>query len=89
MEPSLTMVWIEFLTGRFFFVISGAFGLVTWIGLIYFMNRTLGIKLKEDVVPLLKEHPLAASLYFSARILAVSLFLGMLALAGASVSTKF
>ena len=86
------LAWIEFLTGRFFFMIAGAIGMVVYLATLYFSNLTLlprGHTFRDDVMPRVLQNPMAIAVLLGCRYLAFALFLGCLVLAGASVSIKY
>ncbi len=88
MSPYL-LSWIEFLTGRFFFTIAGAIALVVFSVTLYTWNRVQGVRFKENVLPVVQRDPLALAITYTGRVLGWALFLGMVTLAGASVSITY
>lgn len=84
-----TLAWIEFLSGRFFFTIAGVMGVVALIAILYGWNLLSGMNFRKNVWPTIRHNPNALVTIYCVRVFSLAMFLGLLALAGAAVSTTY
>lgn len=74
---------IEFLTSRFSYVLDGLVGIVAFILLVRYANRSLGIKdFRKDVIDSITKDARAEARYFGLRFVGMAIVFGCIVLAG-------
>lgn len=75
--------WAEFLVSRFFWLLPMTIGVLSFIWLLIWMNRSIGIHWRKDVWEIIKNDPQALADYFGDRVIAVAIAVAGLSIAGA------
>ena len=75
--------WAEFLVSRFFWIVPMGVGVLAFIWLLMWMNKSIGIHWHNDVWEVIRNDPQALADYFGDRIIAVAIAVAGLSIAGA------